>query len=127
MKKTVQIVTIPLNKEGFSYGDILQREGIPSLFVFAYNDHKDWRVCGWMPQQLLVLSDDEIKESDRSQILDLDTNQVFRNTANTISSMHVRISKIIASYPQIKGTLPISKETVQAWIDSGSQGLATGV
>jgi hypothetical protein len=28
--------------------------------------------------------------------------------------------KIIASYPQIEGTLPISKETVQAWINAGT-------
>jgi hypothetical protein len=133
MKKTVQIVTIPLSsREGFHQkGDLIK------LINLIKNNDKyklgDLRITPvkwdavepndtWQAQQLLVLSDDEIKESDRSQILDLDINQVFCNIANTISSTHVRISKLIASYPQIEGTLPISKETVQAWIDSGTPG-----
>ena len=120
MKKTVQIVTIPLNKEGWGKGDICSHTltSIDKKYLIAANDNPDGE--NGRAQQLLVLSDDKIKESDRSQILDLDTNQVFCNIANTISSTHVRISKLIASYPQIEGTLPISKETVQAWIDSGT-------
>ena len=126
MKKTVQIITVPSHKEGWNKNDLLK------LISGKSFDECDWVLAGrekdnmvegnWQAQQLLVLSDDEIKESDRSQILDLDTNQVFCNIANTISSTHVRISKVIASYPQIEGTLPISKETVQAWINAGTPG-----
>jgi len=32
------------------------------------------------------------------------------------------LNKVIASYPTLENTLPISKETVQAWIDAGTPG-----
>ena len=68
-------------------------------------------------QQLLVLSDDEIEAGDRG--FNPDDNSVFTRYYKDIPAGK-KCKKIIASYPHIEGTLPIAKETVQVWIDSGT-------
>ena len=122
MKKTVQIVTIPLDKDSWSKGDIIIND--EHTFIAIYNSEG---FGDWQAQQLLVLCDDEIQESDwiihDDRIL-LHVVEV-RKVANTLYGKDndgyilSHCKKIIASYPQIEGTLPISKETVQAWIDGG--------
>ena len=122
MKKTVQIVTIPLDKKGFATGDIckcikplLDGDSIGETTIATHtaeNEHNPY----WQAQQLLVLSDDEIFSDDK----------IYRNGELSDANdewngeTHIEWKKVIASYLHIEGTLPISKETVQAWIDAGT-------
>jgi hypothetical protein len=108
MKKTVQIVTVPLNKDSWSKGDIIIND--EHTFIAIYNSEG---FGDWQAQQLLVLSDDEIQAGD----IITDKYKVWK--WNDDCSLLGR-KKVIASYPQLEGTLPISKETVQAWIDAGT-------
>jgi hypothetical protein len=122
MKKTVQIVTIPLNKEGWGKGDICSHTltSIDKKYLIAANDNPDGE--NGRAQQLLVLSDDEIQEGDL--VYNTLSNEIY-NLFGIYRKYPVNpefIFKIVASYPQLEGTLPISKETVQAWIDSGTPG-----
>lgn len=111
MKKTVQIVTIPIDKKGFSKEDLckcikpLISGDTEGQMIIATHTATDENNPYWQAQQLLVLSDDEIKEGD------------VKHSRNCEP-----FKKVIASYPQIEGTLAISKETVQAWIDAGTPG-----
>jgi hypothetical protein len=124
MKKTVQIVTIPLNKEGWSKDELLKHIIKDNTQYSQVGDYKlinggnSLNAKCWQAQQLLVLSDDEIQEGDT--FLDsfgkIDT--YLEGEFQPASSSR----KIIASYPQLSTTLPISKETVQAWIDAGTPG-----
>jgi hypothetical protein len=125
LTQTVQIVTIPLNKKGWSKWDLLftgKSYKISPANRFSNHD--------WQTQQLLVLSDDEIQEGD--SVYDLVNNRVeliigvnkesevckFKGGAFDLKYT----KKLIASYPQLEGTLPISKETIQVWIDAGTPG-----
>jgi hypothetical protein len=134
MKKTAQIVTIPLDKEGWSKDELLKHIIKDTTQYSQVGDYKlinggnSLNAKCWQPQQLLVLSDDEIQEGD--SVYDLVNNRVeliigvnkesevckFKGGAFDLKYT----KKLIASYPQIEGTLPISKETVQAWIDNGT-------
>ena len=126
MKKTVQIVTILLDKEGWSKNDIVMMSGTIQFPIYAMESDID----DCQAQQLLVLSGvtDEIEEGDwiihDDRIL-LNVVEV-RKVANTLYGKDndgyilSHCKKVIASYPHIEGTLPISKETVQAWIDAGT-------
>jgi hypothetical protein len=130
MKKTVQIVTIPLNKEGWNEGDITlcvdavmsgtNSIGTITIATYSYGIDNPY----WKSQQLLVLSDDEIQGGDYFLEKDI-VEQGFENALIQKCDGFIPrcwIKKIIASYPQLEGTLPISKETVQAWIDAGTPG-----
>ena len=128
MKKTAQIVTVPLNKEGWNKGDIVEfiTNSLKRDVVIAKVDCFDEFSISISPNyknlQLLVLSDDEVKEEDWYTLIIADKGVVGRK----LFKCHERpidpdnATKVIASYPQIEGTLPISKETVQAWIDAGT-------
>ena len=118
MKKTAQIVTIPLNKEGWNEGDLLKDDSGNFKLV---NHSRETNVEDWQAQQLLVLSDDEIQEGDCIK----DGNLITKADGiilSLIKNSNYQCKKIIASYPQIESTLLISKETVQVWIDSGTPG-----
>jgi hypothetical protein len=117
MKKTVQIVTIPLNKEGWSKGDIINDGKFTSIGIYSSEGFGNWQ-----PQQLLVLSDDEIQINN---YVYWDNRCLHVGGPTALSAYKGYASdakKVIASYPQLEGTLPISKETVQAWIDAGTPG-----
>jgi len=130
MEKTVQIVTIPLDKQGFATGDIckcikplLYGDSIGETTI-ATHTAEDEHNPYWQAQQLLVLSDDKIEMNDMyyasgSRTLEY---SVFKADTERLVKIgnELGVKKIIASYPQIKGTLPISKETIQAWIDAGT-------
>lgn len=128
MKKTVQIVTIPLDKKGFSINDLIKKPAFD-----AAGEIERWKISYygmstgiWKAHQLLVLSDDEIKINDTYYASGSKTLEysVFKaDTARLVKiGNELGVKKVIASYPQIEGTLAISKETVQAWIDSGTPG-----
>ena len=124
MKKTVQIVSIPINKQGFSINDLIKK---PSLD--AADEVERWKISYygmstgiWKAQQLLVLSDDEIQEKDKNCFSEMDLAEGIHECFSKKTCIDLKCKKIIASYPQLEGTLPISKETVQAWIDSGTPG-----
>jgi hypothetical protein len=113
MKKTVQIVTIPLNKQT-NFGIFKDVED--GEIIFTETSIKDNPY--FVSQQLLVLSDDEILRDDWY----LFDNAYLRKDAGYVENKGHRYKKVIASYPHIEGILPISKETIQAWIDSGTPG-----
>jgi hypothetical protein len=143
MKKTVQIVAIPLDKEGWSINELV----LDSIGL-CLAEHDYYKGCPkWQPQQLLVLSDDEIGLGDVGKIVkypfgigktiehngnigievECITCTLEDNIYNVTAGTKGRFSsedvyEILASYPQIPGTIPISKETVQAWIDAGTPG-----
>jgi hypothetical protein len=132
MKKTVQIVTIPLDKKDnapfFKKDDLVLRKvlGGPNLepmLKFKIIDKNQIALARL--QQLLVLSDDEIQEGDKtkSSYLNKVTDIIGEQWVDYKAApkdVQDDFKKVIASYPQLEGTLPISKETVQAWIDSGT-------
>ena len=151
MKKTVQIVTIPLDKKGWSKDELLKHIIKDTTQYSQVGDYKlinggnCLNVKCWQAQQLLVLSDDEVSISDINKIVkypfgigktiehegsrgievECITCTLENNPYNVIFGTKARFSdidveKIIASYPHIEGTLPISKETVQAWIDAST-------
>jgi len=136
MKKTVQIVTTSLNKKGWNKDDLLLSIGgnfFDETLVLAGLDYDDMVDGHWQAQRLLVLSDDEIQVGDLVQCPDSSINKViaFDRDVNLlflfINGAKCFIDgkdykKVIASYPHIESTLPIAKETVQAWIDSGTPG-----
>ena len=74
---------------------------------------------GYTPQQLLVLSDDVITGDIVYGGEDKDEKYIHKCSFNCKLS---NCKKIVAAYPHIEGTLPISKETIQAWIDAGTPG-----
>jgi hypothetical protein len=113
MKKTVKIVTIPLNKSGK-----LAKKDTSDKYELAEGETVFVNGFGYTPQQLLVLSDDGIFPKDN---LYGDGKLVVANNEWS-GETNIEWKKVIASYPQLEGTLPISKETVQAWIDSGTPG-----
>jgi hypothetical protein len=140
MKKTVQIVTIPLGGKGVYKADDLikkpafKKAGVVKRYRIAIHNFNGGI---WQSQQLLVLNDDEIIKDD--YFYHGVCNKVFKATSEDVARIkllkhshpelvHAWITikpnhyarKVIASYPQIEGTLPISKETVQAWIDAGT-------
>jgi len=133
MKKTVQIVTTSLNKKGWNKDDLLLSIGgnfFDETLVLAGRDYDDMVDGHWQAQRLLVLSDDEIQVGDwvihdNRILLNVLEFDVFSNTLYGYSNdgyIITHCKKVIASYPYIKGTQTISKETVQAWIDSGTPG-----
>jgi len=76
----------------------------------------------WRPQQLLTLSDEEIKEGDLaySHYLDHAINMVNQNWIEyqTYSTREKgSFKKVIASYPQLESILPIPQDQVKEWID----------
>jgi hypothetical protein len=149
MKKTVQIVTIPLDKEGWNKGDLIK-------LISGYSfDGTNWCLAGrdkdsmvegnFQAQQLLVLTDDEVSIGDVGKVvkypwgigrtIEHEGNQgievecitctLINNPYHVTAGSKARFSaidvyEIIASYPQIEDTLPISKEAIQAWIDAGT-------
>ena len=112
MKKTVQIVTIPLDKT--------------DAHCLWKSVHDIYEIgIGKFPlkqQQLLVLSDYEIEIQEGDIVYGGEGDTFIHKCQMLTTCRLVHCKKIIASYPQIEGTLPISKETVQAWIDSGTPG-----
>jgi len=120
MKKTVQIVTIPLGKEGWDKDDLVIQHGDKVYWhLTRLGSGTSTEYVDAQAQQLLVLSDDEIENCD--WYLD-DTNQIRKNVVfdKEYWSTRKKYKAVLASYPQLPNTLPISKETVQTWIDSGT-------
>ena len=111
MKKTAQIVAIPLNKSGK-----LAKKDTSDKYELAEGETVFVNGFGYTPQQLLVLSNDGIFPKDN---LYGDGKLVVANNEWS-GETNIEWKKVIASYPQIEGTLPISKETVQEWIDAGT-------
>ena len=121
MKKTVQIVTVFLNE--VSKIATNDRTG---EYELAKNETVFDNDTEYTPQQLLVLSDDVIQEGDWCTLLDSFGNVVMGNPAqyfpNLGHTLNKGLRKTIASYPNISGTLPLSKETIQQWIDNDTLG-----
>ena len=113
MKKTVQIATIPLSKLDYSENDIIYE--VTGNYLIAT---KQKEFGSWQPQQLLVLSDDKIQVED----FIYRTNELEVANDEWNGNKHHQWKKVIASYPQLPNILPISKETIQQWIDSGTPG-----
>ena len=110
---TVEIVVIPLDKQGWNRGDLIDQKSLG--FGLGLYDNKSG-IDDWQAQQLLVLSDDEIKVNNMA--FNPDLNCVFTRIYADIP-VKKGCKKIIASYPHIEGTLPVSKKTIQTWIDAG--------
>jgi hypothetical protein len=125
MKKNIQIVTVPTGKQGWNKGDIVVIHG---KAMISDSDTPDWHnlATKWSAKQLLVLSDDEIQEGDLCTMLDSFGNVMLGlpQKYNPLlgHTLNKGLRKTIGSYPQIEGTLPISKKTIQAWIDAGTPG-----
>jgi hypothetical protein len=135
MKKTVQIITVPLFKKGWSKGDIINDGKFTSIGIYSSEGFGNWQA-----QQLLVLSADEIQEGD-NVLVNKNTIQTAEKygsvigytTADNVAFKYFnpredrpkKDFKIIASYPQLEGTLSISKETIQEWINAGTPGEGT--
>lgn len=140
MKKTVQIVTLPLNKEGWNKDALIKRQP-PQITQYMISDKFSNAITEsiWQSQQLLVLSDDVILSGNKFVWLDGLDQGVYTAIPmeDYIGRGEIPVGligetgrKVIASYPQLEGTLSypnietlsISKETVQAWIDAGTPG-----
>jgi hypothetical protein len=130
MKKNIQIVTVPC-EEQIEFSILRDSEDGEIIFTQSSAENNPY----FEPQQLFVLSDDEIQEGN--VCLSRETGEVFTCKENHSDLDHYidtkgkthytnidphQVYKIVASYPQIPNTLSISKETVQAWIDAGTPG-----
>jgi hypothetical protein len=118
MNKKVKLILIPSNTStGIWKGLVKHNDKVfyLSLGCIAKGDK---------PQQLLIVSDDEIQINDMYYTTGSKTLEysVFRcDTERLVKiSNELNAKKIIASYPHILGTLPISKETIQEWINAGT-------
>lgn len=115
MKKPVQIVTVPLNTRS-NFG--LFKDVEDDEIIFSETSIKDNPY--FLPQQLLVFSDDEIQAGDYV-INNLDNlHGISTRTLNEGEKRDKEYSKVIASYPNIQGTFTLCKDTIQEWIDSGA-------
>jgi hypothetical protein len=136
MKKTVQIVTIPLNKKGWSKGDLLTRTpGQIYQYMLAKEESTPINDTIWQAKQLLVLSDDEIREGD-NVLVNKNTIQTAEKygsvigytTADGVAFKYFnpredrpkKDFKIISSYPHIPGTLKVSIKTIIEWINNNA-------
>lgn len=119
MKKTVQIVTVPINKVGWDKNDLLKLRMLG--FTLAILDSKNG-MDEFEAQQLLVFSDDEIQPGDWCTLLDSFGNVVLGNpqqyNPDLGHTLNDGLRKTIAAYPSLTGILPLSKETIQEWIDN---------
>lgn len=115
MKKTVQVVMLPTkNKSSFIYKYDEDYYHIKKNQV-VFEEFNPYSTS--IAQQLLVLSDDVTSEGDLLHSY----GKIYVSVGKNNPLEHENSpKKIIGSYPQIEGTLPISKETVQAWIDAGT-------
>jgi hypothetical protein len=121
MKKTVQIVTIPLgDKGGYKVDDLIKKPafeeaGESEIFLIANHNNSQGI---WQAQQLLVVSNDGITENCNWYIDD--KNQLRKNVVFDKEYWEIRktYKEVIASYPQLEGTLSISKETIEEWINA---------
>lgn len=148
MKKAIRLVTIPLKKTGYSFGDLCKHvkqswEGddtpIGQMYLAVKNYSKENEY--WQAQQLLILNDeDDSKVGDIVQyafgvgrriehsgtygaeveclICTLEDNIFNVAVGNQARFDELDVNTIIASYPQIEGTLPISKDVVKNWINN---------
>ena len=115
MKKTVQVVMLPTkNKSSFIYKYDEDYYHIKKNQV-VFEEFNPYSTS--IAQQLLVLSDDVTSEGDLLHSY----GKIYVSVGKNNPLEHENSpKKIIGSYPQIEGTLPISKETVQAWINVGT-------
>lgn len=119
MKKTVQIVTVPLNVDFCKPDDLV----VVKQFVEGltgkqgnYSISNRYADAAYLQsQQLLVLSDDEVQRG-----IDKTYWKIEHGEDGSIDILPGK--KVIAMYPHDgkQNTLPLSKETVQAWIDAGT-------
>jgi hypothetical protein len=132
LTQTVQIVTIPLDKQS-NFGIFKDVEDGEIIFMDTSIKDNPY----WQAQQLLVLSDDEIQKGDIchdycdagqppykhliGKCLSVDKTNGWIEFKDYKTGLGW-CKKIIASYPQLEGTLRISKETIQTWIDAGTPG-----
>ena len=131
MKKEVKIVALPISEKqlGFYEGNLVffkPHNGYPGVFFIsdrncAVNMDSD---SIYVRHQFFALTDDEIWEGDfaKSGYLDNVTHFVgaeWRDWHEVSNEARESFKKVVASYPQLTGTLPISQDTVQQWIDAG--------
>jgi hypothetical protein len=137
------IVTIPLNKDGWNPGDLIKQNSSDISFTIALYNNEIRDFSFYTPQQLLVLdNEDDPKIGDIvkypygiGKVIEHQGSYgtevkclrctLERNPFNVVVGDESRFSDydvftIIASYPHIVGTLPISKETLQRWIDNSA-------
>lgn len=115
MKKTVQIVTVPCKQPSYllkildnSIANTGRLKGTIEIHDSPWDTDKEFEA-----QQLLVLSDDV-------QHGDISYHSGNRTHIYDKYSCTENCKKVISSYPNIEGTLPLSKETIQEWIDNGT-------
>lgn len=134
--KRLTMTTVQVNKKGWNLNDLIKYRSAEGtvMFLLAQGDGTRNDMLGdtWQVHQLLVLSDDPILEGDRAKSSYLDnvtemTGVEWTDYLTVQADVRQTFKRVIASYPQLPGTLPISKETVQAWIDAGrpDEGLPT--
>ncbi len=119
MNKQHKSVLVPMDKRDWQRGDILKsKNGILIIAPLSYKETE--KVDNWQVQQLLILNDEPIKEGDY-------TYSEFGNSFNQCNNIEgcniinksTDFKKIIASYPHISGTLPISIEDVKIFVERG--------
>jgi len=119
MKKTVQIITIPLNKEGWNKDDLVIQHGdkvywhLTRLGSGTVTDYVDAQA-----QQLLVLSDEEIKEGDWVICINNGVNH-YKVIQNKIPSAFQDVEgwkKIIASTDPSLGLPAIPQSFIEKYV-----------
>jgi len=114
MKKTHKILAIPIQK-------VIETNEYQSLIYKWKDKYYSCYDCIFsleeaIPQQLLLLSDEEIKEDDWA--IDFKQNNlIWQHTQGGVVSRTIndRYKKIIASYPQLDNLPTFSKEFIQEW------------
>ena len=118
-----QIVIVPLDKKGhWSKGDLLKQINFDNSFTIArYDNNIETHLPPFYQSvQLLVLTDDEFSIGDICISKNLKHTYVIDNEDTLSAADSTSCLKIVAAYPSLTGTLPLSKETIQEWIDNGT-------
>ena len=115
MKKTLKVVLINQEKDGFIIGDLCKR-----LNDSTYSDEKAGHICvaiknnlhpnsDWVSQQVLLLSDDEPKYGE----LVYSIRGIIGKFGDFENSYANECRPVVASFPKIEGSMLISPEAIQ--------------
>jgi len=112
MKKLQKIITIDTDK---TYPETcLIKKGDKYHYCLAGGEFRRLVANGWQPQELILISNEEIKEGD---LVLYEMNSIEYATIDYIEANSYN-GKIIAAYPQIENLPLFSKEFLQEWCNN---------
>lgn len=124
MKKLHKIITIPIQKKTIDIDNLIKLDNneyrlVDQIMIDFINNEFDGNLQAATQQQLLLLSDDEIKENTNTFKEGINGDWFYNTKFQTIQNIGDITDfdfKIIASYPQLDNLPIFSKEFIENWI-----------